>query len=75
MNRFESNRYYKTNDPELEILGTRGTLSQWRHHGKGPSYIRFGNRVLYRGSDLNSWLDSHIVLPRGEEYAAAANSG
>lgn len=63
MRRFDSDPYYRTSDPELSILATRGTLSQWRHRGEGPPYYRFGNRVLYRGRDLNAWLDNHVVTP------------
>lgn len=61
--RFDPDRYYRTNDPELAMIATRGTLSQWRHRGEGPRYIRFGNRVLYKGSELNKWLDDHEVDP------------
>ncbi len=61
--RFENDRYYRTTDPELAIVGTRGTMSQWRHRGEGPVFHRFGNRVLYRGDDLNNWLDRHRVEP------------
>ena len=64
MNRFEADRYYKTTAPDLEIIATRGTMSQWRHRGYGPPFIRYGNRVLYRGSDLNDWLDSHVIKPQ-----------
>lgn len=67
MRRFDDDRYYKTTDPELGVLATRGTLSQWRHRGEGPPYLRFGNRVLYRGSELNAWLDSHLVHPANKE--------
>ena len=63
MHRFEPNRYYKTTDPELAVIATRGTLSQWRHRGVGPRYVKFGNRVLYLGRDLNEWLDAHLVHP------------
>ena len=63
MQRFEQDRYYRTDDPALELIGTRGTLAQWRHRGDGPPYVRFGNRVLYRGSDLNEWLDERLVQP------------
>lgn len=66
MRRFDPNRYYRTTDPELAVLATRGTLSQWRHKGSGPAYVRFGNRVLYRGDELNRWLDSHVVRPTNE---------
>ena len=64
MHRFDESRYYRTTDPELTIIGTRGTMAQWRHRGEGPPYVRFGNRVLYLGSDLNRWLDAHRVVPR-----------
>lgn len=63
MRRFDDGRYYRTTDPELGVIATRGTLSQWRHRGEGPPYIRFGNRVLYLGSELNAWLDEHVVEP------------
>ena len=63
LHRFESDSYYKTTAPELAVIATRGTLSQWRHRGEGPRYIKFGNRVLYKGSDLNDWLDAHVVQP------------
>ena len=64
MKRFEGDRYYLTSDEALAVIGTRGTLSQWRHRSVGPRFLRFGNRVLYRGSDLNDWLDKHVVEPK-----------
>ena len=63
MQRFQDDRYYRTTDSELEIIATRGTMSQWRFRSYGPSYVRYGNRVLYRGCDLNNWLDQHLVEP------------
>ena len=59
--RFEDDRYYRTDAPELRLLGTVGSLAQQRHRGEGPPYVKFGNRVLYEGSALNEWLDSHVV--------------
>ena len=63
MHRFDPDRYYKTDDPALAVIATRGTMSQWRHRGEGPRYVRLGGRVLYRGIDLNAWLDERIVEP------------
>ena len=63
MTRFDPNRYYRTCDPELALVGTRGTLAQWRCRGVGPKYTKFGNRVLYLGADLNAWLDACVVDP------------
>ena len=66
MQRFDDDRYYRTTDDELAVIATSGTLAQWRSRGTGPTYTRFGHRVLYRGSDLNDWLDAHVVRPEGE---------
>ena len=63
MKRFEDDRYYRTDDPALALIATRGTLAQWRSRGIGPPYIRYGNRILYLGADLNAWLDYHVVRP------------
>ena len=63
MHHFEHHRLYRTTDPELAIIATRGTLAQWRCRGEGPPYIQYGNRILYGGRDLNAWLDSHIIHP------------
>ena len=63
MNRFDPDRYYKTDSPELAVIATRGTMSQWRHRGEGPRYVRLGGRVLYRGEDLNRFLDERVVEP------------
>lgn len=36
------------------------TLRYWRHLGTGPRSFRLGRRVLYRDSDLASWInDQH----------------
>ena len=61
MKRFDPDTYYPTDAPELAIIGTRGTMAQWRHRNEGPPYTRFGNKVLYLGSDLNAFLDKHRI--------------
>lgn len=48
-----------------EMLGiSSGTLANWRCLGKGPAYVRLGERhspILYRVSDIEAWLDSRVV--------------
>ena len=73
MHRFDDTRFYRTTDPELDVIATRGTLGQWRHRGYGPPYVRFGNRVLYEGRALNSWLDQHRVEPTERPRATGEN--
>lgn len=34
------------------------TLRYWRHLGTGPRSFRLGRRVLYRLSDLQSWINT-----------------
>jgi hypothetical protein len=36
---FEQNRNYVLGDPELDILGNRDKLAQWRHKGIGPRLL------------------------------------
>ena len=61
LRRFESDRYYRPTDPEMAIFGAVSTLAQWRHAAEGPDFVRFGNRILYRGDALNRFLDAHTV--------------
>lgn len=52
---------------ELLHVGVR-TLANWRSDGKGPAFIRTGDRhspVLYREPDVAAWIDSRRV--RGGE--------
>lgn len=62
-NLFENDRCYVLGDPELDLLGGCDKLAQWRHKGGGPAYYKLGRKVIYRGSDLNIWLDAKRVVP------------
>ena len=40
------------------------TLQNWRWRGTGPAYIKASAKhVRYRMSDLNEYLEKHIVKP------------
>ena len=60
---FENERNYLPGDPELDLIGNRQKLAQWRHKMKGPAYFRIGRKIIYRGSDLNDWLAANRVDP------------
>lgn len=53
---FESNRNYVLGDPELDLIGSREKLAQWRHKNFGPAYFKLGRKIIYRGIDLNDWV-------------------
>ena len=67
LNLFENNRSYILGDPELEIIGDRDKLAQWRHKHMGPAYYRLGRKIIYRGADLNAWAEACRVDPDKEE--------
>lgn len=52
---FDDNRTYELGDPELDVIGDREKLAQWRHKGIGPAFYRLGRKILYHGADLNAW--------------------
>ena len=62
-NLFENDRNYVLGDPELDIIGDRAKLAQWRHKMKGPAFYKLGRKVIYRGSDLNAWADANRTDP------------
>jgi len=62
-NLFEQNRNYVLGDDELNLIGDRHKLAQWRHKGMGPVFYRLGRKIIYRGADLNAWADAQRVDP------------
>ena len=38
------------------------TLYHWRHRGVGPTSIRVGKHVRYRGRDVEAWLDAQTTV-------------
>ena len=65
-NIFEDDRTYVLGDPELEVLGSREKLAQWRHRMVGPPWVKIGRKVAYLGSDLNAWLSARRIDPSRE---------
>lgn len=66
-NLFDQNRNYVLGDQELNIIGDRDKLAQWRHKSMGPAFYRLGRKIIYRGADLNAWADAQRVDPfKGE---------
>ena len=62
-NLFDTNRNYVLGDAELELIGDRDKLAQWRYKGAGPAFYRLGRKIIYRGADLNAWAEASRVDP------------
>ncbi|MEP3524793.1 MAG: helix-turn-helix domain-containing protein [Hyphomicrobiales bacterium] len=63
---FENERSYLLGDSELDLIGDREKLAQWRHKGVGPAYYRLGRKIVYRGADLNQWAEANRVEMNAE---------
>jgi hypothetical protein len=59
----EENVFYRTGDPALRQIAAIQTLAKWRHEERGPKWTYAGSRVLYKGSDILSWLNTQQVSP------------
>lgn len=46
------------------------TLIRWRNGRTGPPYTKVGHKVVYRSSDLDSWLDARRCNPLVREGVA-----
>jgi hypothetical protein len=66
-NLFEQDRKYVLGDTDLDLIGDRDKLAQWRHKNMGPAFYRLGRKIIYHGSDLNSWAEASRVDPRDWE--------
>lgn len=60
---FDDNRIYALGDAELDLIGSREKLAQWRHKNQGPAYYKVGRKIIYHGNDLNFWLDQNRTDP------------
>jgi hypothetical protein len=63
------NRNYVLGDSELDLIGDRDKLAQWRHKNMGPAFYRLGRKIIYRGADLNAWAEASRVNPGKGECA------
>lgn len=62
-NLFDNERNYVLGDPELDVIGDRDKLAQWRHKNTGPAFYRLGRKIIYRGADLNACAEAGRVDP------------
>ena len=45
-----------------EILGlAKGTMTVWRHAGKGPRYVKLGGAVRYKYRDLIDYINEQSI--------------
>ena len=54
---FDNNTIYWNGGDALLAIAKQSTWNHWRCLGQGPTYLKIGSRVGYRGSDINRWLE------------------
>ncbi len=58
-------------DVENYIPGmTADALAQLRYRGKGPKFVKLGQKVFYRWEDVYAWVDQNVQT-RTDERASA----
>lgn len=48
------------------------TLAEWRCQGKGPRFVKLGNRVRYSLPALAEWVEAHTAASTSEHDARKA---
>lgn len=48
-----------------EIHSTEGSLAQARYKGEGIPFVKIGRKVLYRWSDVDKYIESHVATKTG----------
>ena len=61
---FDTDRLYPNTDKALDVIAPASTRNHWRSEGRGPAFIKLGQRVAYSGRDLNAWLTERRVEPK-----------
>lgn len=55
--REEGNRLLSADQLAARLKLSVRTLERMRNKGNGPQFTKVGNKVLYRGADVEAWLD------------------
>ena len=74
---FDNSRTYNSDDPELDIFGSKQKRAKWRSQKFGPAWIKFGRKIIHTGSDLNAWIESNRTDPNHQKdttYNVSARS-
>lgn len=59
-----------TEEAAGRLRTTKRALEAHRYRGTGPCYIKAGQRVLYRLSDIRRWLHENTVESTADHSAA-----
>ena len=74
---FDNSRTYNSDDPELDIFGSKQKRAKWRSQKFGPAWIKFGRKIIHTGSDLNAYLAENRTDPNHQKdttYNVSARS-
>ncbi len=70
-NLLEQNRNHILGVGELNLIGDRFKLAQWRQKGMGPSYYKLERKIIYHGAGLNTGAEAYRVHARAITFQLA----
>ena len=72
---FDDQQWYFANDPHVLQLASYHTMAHWRCEKRGPAYHRLGSRIVYKGADLNAWIERQRVETEVASISTAEAAG
>jgi hypothetical protein len=64
-------KLYPTREAAEKLRKSEHTLNAQRSRGEGPTFVKLGGRVFYRGSDLDAYVEAHRFSSTAEARDAA----
>ena len=52
---------FTVNEVAAKLQLSKATLNRWRVTGEGPKFLKLGGAIRYRETDVNDWLEGHLV--------------
>ena len=70
----EKDRMLNETEAALFMGVARQTIATWRYKQLGPAYFKLSKRVVYKVEDLEDFIQSCRVAPRGVANGARAKT-
>lgn len=64
-------KLYPTKEAAEKLRKSEHTLNAQRSRGEGPTFVKLGGRVFYRGADLDAYINGHRYTSTAEARGCA----
>lgn len=64
-------KYMTAREAAVILRMSSSTLAKLRVYGGGPNFLKLGGKVIYRQSDLDSWVATRVRASTSDNGVAA----